>query len=233
MTAFRALKIQLTRSKNWRLYLLGMFYNTILPGGIGGDGYKVFYLNKNHKLRTKKSLVLMIGDRLAGLYALVSIAIIVGIAWYQIPLYFIGLVLIPIGYGILYFLCKRLIPRIIHFYNKIIGLSFAVQILQVLCILILVIDLGYSSEWLGFTVLFLVSSIIAAIPITIGGLGSREIAGLYLAELLVLDVNVAISIGLIFYILTLLLSLFGMVYSFKGISESVYLNLLSWRRKST
>ncbi|MFT6930536.1 MAG: hypothetical protein ACJAQ7_002026, partial [Sediminicola sp.] len=34
---FHELKIYLTQKSNLKLYLLGMFYNLFLPGGIGGD----------------------------------------------------------------------------------------------------------------------------------------------------------------------------------------------------
>ena len=43
---FRALGLKLNDWFNLKLYLLGMLYNQFLPGGIGGDGYKVYLLNK-------------------------------------------------------------------------------------------------------------------------------------------------------------------------------------------
>jgi hypothetical protein len=47
---FKNISLQLSEWKNWKLYLIGMFYNLFLPGGIGGDGYKVYLLNKHFKL---------------------------------------------------------------------------------------------------------------------------------------------------------------------------------------
>ena len=43
---FRALGLDLKERFNLKLYYLGMLYNQFLPGGIGGDGYKVYLLNK-------------------------------------------------------------------------------------------------------------------------------------------------------------------------------------------
>ena len=43
---FGNIQVSLSFWENWRLYLIGMFYNLFLPGGIGGDGYKVYLLNK-------------------------------------------------------------------------------------------------------------------------------------------------------------------------------------------
>jgi len=46
---FRAIGLRLAEKTNIRLYLLGMFYNLFLPGGIGGDGYKIYLLQKNYQ----------------------------------------------------------------------------------------------------------------------------------------------------------------------------------------
>ena len=42
---FSSIGLQLSQTYNLRLYYVGMFYNLFLPGGIGGDGYKVYLLN--------------------------------------------------------------------------------------------------------------------------------------------------------------------------------------------
>ena len=43
---FQAIDLNISESYNLRLYWLGMFYNLFLPGGIGGDGYKVYLLGR-------------------------------------------------------------------------------------------------------------------------------------------------------------------------------------------
>ena len=48
---FKAIGIELSAMYNLKLYYLGMFYNLFLPGGIGGDGYKIYILQKNHGLK--------------------------------------------------------------------------------------------------------------------------------------------------------------------------------------
>ena len=68
---FENIGIHLSESQNWRLYLIGMFYNLFLPGGIGGDGYKVYLLNKEFKTPVKKLVQAALLDRLGGLVAIV------------------------------------------------------------------------------------------------------------------------------------------------------------------
>ena len=46
---FHAIGAPLTHLSNLKLYLLGMFYNLFLPGGIGGDAYKGYVIQKNSK----------------------------------------------------------------------------------------------------------------------------------------------------------------------------------------
>ena len=67
---FRALEIKLSEVYNLKLYYLGMLYNQFLPGGIGGDGYKVYLLNKSHKKSIKSLLAATLLDRISGVVAL-------------------------------------------------------------------------------------------------------------------------------------------------------------------
>jgi len=61
---------------NLQLYFLGMFYNLFLPGGIGGDGYKVYYLHKHLSAPLKKSILALVLDRVTGLIALGILSLI-------------------------------------------------------------------------------------------------------------------------------------------------------------
>ena len=51
------------------------------------------------------------------------------------------------------------------------------------------------------------------LPITIGGIGSREITFLFGAELMQLDIHQSIALSLLFYVITALVSLFGIYFS--------------------
>jgi len=39
-------KFIISFKQNFTLYLIGLFYNFFIPGGIGGDAYKSFLMNK-------------------------------------------------------------------------------------------------------------------------------------------------------------------------------------------
>ena len=56
----RSIGLHLGFGFNLRLYMLGMFYNVFLPGGIGGDGYKIYLLRKKFRFTYQKNICLLI-----------------------------------------------------------------------------------------------------------------------------------------------------------------------------
>ena len=64
---FHQIGIRITQGSNLRLYFLGMFYNLFLPGGIGGDAYKGYVVQKRFKSGAKKVVSVLLLDRLSGM----------------------------------------------------------------------------------------------------------------------------------------------------------------------
>ncbi len=75
--------------------------------------------------------------------------------------------------------------------------------------------IGGSGRTLDYLFIFLLSSIVAMLPITIGGVGSREITFLFGASVMHLDVNTSIAMSLMFYLVTAFVSFLGIYYSVK------------------
>jgi hypothetical protein len=71
----------------------------------------------------------------------------------------------------------------------------------------------HQDQTLSYLFLFLISSIVATLPITIGGIGSREITFLFGAEMMHLDVHLSIALSLLFYVITAVVSLSGIYFS--------------------
>lgn len=211
---FEAADVKLENKSNLKLYLLGMYYNLFLPGGIGGDGYKVYILNKKFGKPIKDLFWGVMLDRINGVLALFLLALL------QVPFLNLGieysltaLSLIP-GSIILYVLVHKFYFK--KFFKTVTPttlLSFGVQLMQVLsAVFILYANKSYD-DTLAYIFLFLLSSIVAVLPITIGGIGSREITFLFGAKILHLDINLSIALSLLFYFITLLVSLAGIYYS--------------------
>jgi uncharacterized membrane protein YbhN (UPF0104 family) len=74
----RALGLPFTLRNAVRLGLVGTFYNTFLPGSIGGDFVKAFFIAKGHPERKAAAVATVVADRLVGLFGLLLFAAAVG-----------------------------------------------------------------------------------------------------------------------------------------------------------
>jgi hypothetical protein len=222
---FRSADVHLDNARNLRLYLLGMFYNMFLPGGIGGDGYKVFFLQKYYKTSTKKLLSAVILDRIMGLLALLVLAaglvLFLDFPYDQFS-WIAPLVLIP-GYLILRWVFYRFFPSFRQILHRVLIYSGGVQLVQLFCAFAILQALGQHDLLLSYLFLFLLSSLAAAIPFTIGGAGARELTFLYGASFFQINVHLAVALSLTFYLITLLVSLSGIIYVFN--SQAIHRNL--------
>ena len=208
--------LKLSPLYNYKLYLLGMFYNMFLPGGIGGDGYKIFFLNKTFGTEKKKLLTAVFLDKLSGVWALCVLIILmllfipdIGVAYYLLAILFIGTVIYFFLYKYLfgaYF--KLFIPAHI----KALGLQF----MQVVSVAFILQALGFEGSFFPYLILFLASAFMALFPFTIGGLGSRELVFLYGAKYFVLDPQLAVSVSLVFFVVSAVASLPGVYFVFRG-----------------
>jgi len=215
------LAVRISKLDNWKLYLIGMYYNLLLPGGIGGDGYKVYVLDQDHKTGKKKLIAALIYDRLAGLLALfLWLCVLFSIYTASqdlslklpITLVFAGLCSIPVAYLVLI----NISPIYHPLYFSALAYSILVQGLQLVTCVLILYALGAFNYILPYLAVFLVSSVAAVIPITFGGAGARELTFLASANYFPsIDVNIAVSLGLLFYIISVIASLLGIGYSFK------------------
>ncbi len=208
------IKINISEKYNIRLYLLGMFYNLFLPGGIGGDGYKIYLLNKKFDVKAKQIFWAILLDRVMGLLALFCLA--AGLTLF-IPIppvykYFTWL-LIPLSIVAFYLFIKFWFSHFQSIFPKTLGQSFLVQLSQVASVIFILLSIQTYDHTTGYIFIFLISSIVAALPITIGGIGSREATFLFGAELMGLDVSISIALSLLFYIITAFVSLIGIYYT--------------------
>src|SRR5690606_40712372 len=60
---FKGMGLTLSERYNFKLYLLGSCYNLFLPGGVGGDGYKIYFLRRKFKVKGRRLLSAVFFDR--------------------------------------------------------------------------------------------------------------------------------------------------------------------------
>lgn len=213
---FKCIEVNITQKYNLRLYWLGMFYNLFLPGGIGGDGYKVYILNKAFETPLKRVFWAVMLDRFSGLAAIGLLCLCAALfvpllspwAW----LIALG---IPLGLTVYYLFVRFLFPYFLKVFWKTTIEGMGVQIAQLISCVFILLSLGYWGNIPEYLMLFLVSSMVSVLPITIGGAGARELTFLYGSQFLGLDPAISVALSLIFYLISLVVSFAGIVYVIK------------------
>ncbi len=210
---FRSITVDISGPDNVRLYLLGMFYNLFLPGGIGGDGYKVYLINRIQNIKVRKVLSAVLLDRISGVSALFALALLL---YYVIPFpvmpkYF-AWALLPVGLYVFYFIVRRFFSVFTPLFTISFLMSLGVQFLQAVSAFLLLMALNISDFMMSYIFVFLISSIIAALTPSIGGAGTRELTFLFGSQLINLNTDRSIALSLLFYIITLVVSFTGIYY---------------------
>jgi len=222
---FHQLGIYLTQRSNLKLYLLGMFYNLFLPGGIGGDAYKGYVIKKKFKVDTKKVISVLVLDRLSGLLVLFVYACALALFLKNDHLNNFKLLLgsgILLSIAVFWFLNKRFFAYVLPVFWKSVSYSAFVQLAQLVSVLCILKALGITIHNIAYLFIFLVSSIVSVVPLTIGGIGSREVTFFYGATWLELDKSTSVGISMVFFLITALVSLFGALYHFKKTDLKVH-----------
>jgi hypothetical protein len=213
---FKNISLYISERLNLKLYLIGMFYNLFLPGGIGGDGYKVYLLNKHFKTPIKKLIQSVLLDRLGGLVAIVfllfGLFLLVNIqidfleteVWNSLMI--AGLILTIPGFWLLQ---KYFFNDFLPSFWSANAWSMAGQLAQLICAWFILRSLGITENILAYQLVFLLSSIVAVLPLTIGGVGARELVFVYAHTYAGIEETAAVAFSLIFFLISAGVSLSG------------------------
>lgn len=212
---WQSIQIRLSNTYHLKLYLLGMFYNLFLPGGIGGDAYKGYVVKQAFETPTKKIVGILLLDRLSGLLLLIlfaGILVLLPVHSSLDPYFWWVLFALPIGVTVFYTGVKKWYPdSLTVFWNTAVK-SALVQLSQLACAFFILLALGVQDAHGVYLLVFLLSSIVAVLPLTIGGVGSRELTFLLGAKWFGLDYDKAIAMSLLFFMITALISFLGIGY---------------------
>jgi uncharacterized membrane protein YbhN (UPF0104 family) len=212
---FKGMGLHIPAIYNFKIYLLGMFYNLFLPGGIGGDGYKIFLLRNKFEIKGRRLFQAIFFDRLSGLWALGLIIsmLVIFIPNLGIPNW-VPICVVASGTLLYYVVMRKFFSDYSNQFILTHGKALLVQSLQVSTIILLLFALNYDGKFSPYLFMFLASSLVAVFPFTVGGLGARELVFVYGAQYFQMDQHLAVIVSLLFYCISALLSLSGMYFVF-------------------
>jgi len=217
---YKVAGVNITKGVNFKLYTVGMFYNLFLPGGIGGDGYKVFLLKKNDKtLKTKELIKASILDRFSGLSALCFFMIVLMLVSsflviFNIEAYWFY-ILLTLVVPVSYFFIKYFFTSFVAVFMTAFLQSLLIQILQLASAILLLKSLALWSSLqtvIDYLCLFLTSSLALIFPFFHGGIGAREYVFLEGSKLLSLKPEFGLAFSASFFVMNLFVSAIGVIY---------------------
>lgn len=212
---FANINIYIPSQNNVKLYWLGMFYNLFLPGSISGDAYKVILLANKYKVSYKKTTTAILLDRISGLLGLGLLLASFSLIVLEKTLYISLILSVVFIAGIIFFLIiKKFFHHFIRSFIPTLILGITVQILQVVCIYMILIALNIRANEHQYIFIFLVSSIVSVLPLTIGGLGIREVVFFECSAYFGIVQETSVVISILFYLITALTSAVGLYFIF-------------------
>ncbi len=216
------------------LYMIGAFFSSFLPGVVGGDAVRAYYLNKDAK-KISVTLAAVFMDRYLGFVTLM----LIGISAFPFSLKVFGdsphrwlmpgLFLSFIIGSVLFFGLQlgrrfKLMTGIYEYFSvirrqrvvivKTLLLSFGVQVLNFANVIILASRMGEDISLLLLSVFLPIVITIVALPISISGLGVREGTFVILLGLIGISPEAATSLSLAWFFSNFAGSLPGLVFYF-------------------
>ena len=214
---FKNIGAILHRNVNLKLYWLGMYYNVFLPGGIGGDAYKVVMLNRTYGYPAKLLTAAVLLDRASGV---AGIGLLTALYYFGVfdganYSYWLLASVLP-GLLLYYFIVKQFFPSFIRSFWSTFWLGLSVQITQVISIYCLMNAFGAHVHQTEYILIFLVSSLVAALPVTLGPFGAREVVFIWGSHQFFLDQNESVIISLLFDLVSIFISLPGIYWVYNN-----------------
>ncbi len=206
---------QLFPLSNHILYLIGMFYNFFIPGGIGGDAYKVYLLNKHLNWEVKKLTLAVLNDRISGL---IAVLVLLQLLFLDILPGYLKLIIpfsLTLTFLISFTVLIKVFPVFRNIYFKGLRYSLGVQGFQLLCVFFILKSLGTVENVVTYFAAFLGSSLLSVLSFS--GIGVREWLFMKASEMFTFSAETSVSTALVFSFLTALVSLFGILFQFRGV----------------
>lgn len=205
-----------------KLYYVGLFYNIILPGGIGGDAYKIYLLKKVADFPVKEGIRIQLQTRANGLLVLLLMlyasVLFMPVPWSLATMIAAVLACSSVTAASYFVLSRIVLKESFAMGMRALPYSVGVQSFNVLTMVILWKSLGASGALADYVFLFQMAAIAGMIPITIGGLGIREFTFFKGGELIesmtgtLVDGELGVTISLLVFVITVISALFGLIW---------------------
>lgn len=212
-TYFAAEKMHLPESYAIIIYYIGLFFNTVLPGGIGGDGYITLHLRHKYAFPALRIIRILLSTRANGLFFLNLFFF--AFLWHSnfATIEYVKegiIVLFILQFPVYVIAAKFILKENIQTFFKAGFLSFTSQIFSLATAYFAFRACGMNTNELDYLVMYMAAAIVAVLPITPGGVGLRELILYKGSEFAGLDAHLAVAGSLLYFAVYFTTSLTGL-----------------------
>jgi uncharacterized protein (TIRG00374 family) len=219
----------------FKTYLLGTFINNFLPSFVGGDTYRSYALGSGEKRIAESSSTVII-DRISGLISVMALAIILSFTQFDILKEYnliifiiLGLVAVFVGIIIVVVASKhgsaqkvtKHIPKTVRKYlgylvafhhtdimPRAMGYAFLFDFVGIaIANYLLFLAIGVELTFVQFLSVVFLTNIIASIPVSVGNIGIKEWAYVFLFGIFGVGGSAAVTVVILARVLQMLVSL--------------------------
>ncbi|MBK8189155.1 MAG: flippase-like domain-containing protein [Vampirovibrionales bacterium] len=235
----RRLEFHLPLRQFFDFYMLGMYFNLFLPGSIGGDVSRVYYLAKAQNRRKREALLTLLAERGVGMAALLLLTGALCLtpdaapipAWLRQSILllcalmgggYVALLIAPISRWAERIPKLGLLAQAQPYWRdfpllaKSVALSLAVQGMMIGIQLMIAHALGITVQPLYLTAVYGIVTLVSVTPLFFNGIGVREGAYQWLLMKVGVSAHAAMAFGLYWFLISTLTSLCGAWTLFRG-----------------
>lgn len=194
--------------------------SNFLPGGVGGEGYKIYILNKIYMMNLVDAFKIVLSDRGSGMLALAILSfVLLPFASLKIEIvenykWLLALLGLLINLGLYRYITKKYLNETLKLSAHALFYSLIVQLLCATAYYAILSDINPNIGIIEYSIAFFLSSVALVFPVSLGGIGIREISLVYSSYMLNIDTEIAITGAIIFYLISLVSSMFLGSYFF-------------------
>lgn len=220
-------------------YMIGMFLSLFLPGAIGGDVGRMYYLAKRCNRKKREALLTLLAERGVGLVAVLIMTSVLCLlpVTAPIPAVIRYAMVAMAGVALLGYLALRVFPvqRLAEKFQplsllaqaeiywkdtplltKSVAISFVIQALIISIQVLIAHALGMEVPFLYLVAVYGIVGLISVIPISFNGIGVREGAYTSLFQFIGIPAETGLAFALYWFLISVLTSLIGGLILVKG-----------------
>lgn len=213
----RSIGIDLGAWQALGLYMKGTVYNVLLPGGIGGDGYKILVLRTQDGPSVKQIFQAFFFERLSGLWAICTLLCLLNTTLVTPiipPVWFwLAIALGTVGY---YIIMGKFFSDYSKFFLRTHLISLGIQCLVSVAVICILESQPVKVLYGPYLLSFHGSTIFSILNIGLSGLGVREFAMGYAAQILQNDTALSVFVASAFWLVSTITAIPGLGFLFLG-----------------